>query len=113
MVKTKKLQICYHGTPTKIIAKKIMKEGFKIGTFFAKHLEDAIGFGGVHIFQIEFESAKLPKGCWQFISSDVIPPSKIVEHSTYPKKTVHYKNHVLGAKIFESNLTIKDGKIQK
>lgn len=59
-----KFQCCYHGTDL-LAAKQIEKEGFKAGTWFAVHMEDAVKHGMGHIFEVELESNKIPKG-WQF-----------------------------------------------
>ena len=62
-----KKTICYHGTD-KQTASKILLEGFEIGTHFARHLEDAIEFGGDHIFEVSFKQKTLPKN-WQFVTT--------------------------------------------
>jgi len=51
----KKSRICFHGTKRQN-AYKILKTGFKKWTYFAKHLEDALGYGGKYVFEIYFET---------------------------------------------------------
>jgi len=99
------MQIVYHGTD-KATARKILKDGFKPGTYFATHLEDAIGFGGTHIFEVAVESVKIPKASdWQFIASDRVPPSQIVELKHYPKAKAIVQNKALGDAVFRSNFS--------
>ena len=45
--------IAYHGTSEKSVA-AIKREGFRKGTYFAYRVEDALGFGGNHVFAVEF-----------------------------------------------------------
>ena len=66
--------IWYHGTSTKR-AKEIYKCGyFREGTWFARHLEDAIEFGGPYVFAVEikFKSRK-----WQVCCLNKIPAGRI------------------------------------
>ncbi len=48
--------ICYHGTNWRS-AQAILREGFKPGTYFAFHLEDAVGYGGPYVFEVGFPSS--------------------------------------------------------
>ncbi len=64
----------YHGTNKKN-ANIIRREGFKEGTFFAKHVEDAIGMGGDYIFWVWFENN--PTEYWEWVSDRIISPNKI------------------------------------
>ena len=75
--------IAYHGTNEENAA-AIKREGFRKGTYFAYRIEDALGFGGNHIFAVEFSDnpAKWrgePDG-WQFWARENIPPSAIVSY---------------------------------
>ncbi|KKM26969.1 hypothetical protein LCGC14_1579370 [marine sediment metagenome] len=75
--------IAYHGT-NKENAAAIKQEGFRQGTYFSYRVEDALGFGGNHVFAVEFSAdpAKWkgePDG-WQFWTREHIPPSAIVSH---------------------------------
>lgn len=68
--------IWYHGT-TKESANIIRKcNYFKEGTWFARHLEDAVEFGGSYIFAIEirFKTHK-----WQVCCSNKISTDKIIK----------------------------------
>ena len=47
------LRICYHGTNQEA-GEAIQKEGFRVGTYFAAHLEDALTFGGPYVFEVLF-----------------------------------------------------------
>jgi hypothetical protein len=111
-----RLQIVYHGT-TEANAKKILRRGFKPGTFFAIHLENSMPtgkgewhFGGDYIFEVAIKSASLPKPNeklgtnWEVIATDRVPPSQIVELKHYPKAKLVMENKVLGEAVFRSNL---------
>ena len=105
----KPMQIVYHGTD-EATAKKILKTGFKPGTFFALHLEDSIGFGGTYIFEVAVESHRIPHTGnfdrdWEFRNSDTVPPSQIVELKHYPKAKSLMENKELGEAVFQSNMT--------
>ncbi len=94
------LRIWFHGT-TRENAEQIQEEGFKIGTYFAKHLEDAIGYGGQHVLwvAIDFRSSPLK---WQVINSNVISPDRIVRYEAYKIKCL-FKNKALRKKVFLIN----------
>lgn len=78
--------IAYHGT-TKASAELIKKTGFRKGTYFAVHKEDAVKFGGPFIFAVKFsddpsmwhgediEGQKM----WQFWIRQPISSNDIVE----------------------------------
>lgn len=97
------LCICYHGTDG-VAAKAIQEDGFKGGTYFAKHLEDAIEFGGWHIFEVSFSVNDLPNHSesWQFRIGEVVPPDRIVSHRIYGRIT-EFQNEELRVAIFKSN----------
>lgn len=64
-----KYLLAYHGTNKKN-ANSIKKTGFRKGTYFAYYKEDAIKFGGDHIFTVRFlkdpKKWKGEKDGWQF-----------------------------------------------
>ena len=79
--------ICFHGTD-KVTVKRILKDGFRKGTYFARHLEDALEFGGRFVFFVRFEENGFTnlegKNWWQFHLAEVVLPEKIwkvVEYS--------------------------------
>lgn len=87
----------FHGTTSKKKADSILKNGFNKGTFFADHLEDALGFGGNHIFWVwldfKFKRGKRPKMySWQVISANHIKPEFIKKYEIYQKPKLIY-NH--------------------
>lgn len=49
------MKIWFHGT-NKANAESILKEGFRPDTWFAAHLEDALAFGGNHVFEVALEA---------------------------------------------------------
>jgi len=88
--------ISYHGTSRRN-ALSIIKTGFRKGTFFAKHLEDAIEFARgsnpiieikeIYVFGVQFDSSThhIPDFWdnperWQFRSQDIISPAMIARY---------------------------------
>jgi hypothetical protein len=51
--------ICYHGAGTAARATRIMEQGFLAGSHFARHLEDALAFGGRFVFEVAFDATPL------------------------------------------------------
>ena len=98
-VDTNKKIICYHGTNKKN-ADLILKQGFRDGTFFARHLEDALGYGGKWIFEVWFCEENLPKG-WQFTSNET-PPDRIIAVYKLEKRKMLERGK-LRDKVFDSN----------
>jgi len=104
-----KLTMVYHGTSAEN-ATEIMQRGFNIGTYFALHLEDALGFGGNHIFEVVFPWKEIKRVYWQFTLSECIPADRIVRYDVYQDKEVKFRNERLGDKVFLSNITAQERK---
>ena len=94
------LCICYHGT-NQAAALAIQRDGFQPGTYFARHLEDAIGFGGDHVFGVVFLTVSLPEN-WQFCIWETVSASEIISYRVYHRDTV-YQNEELRDAVFKSN----------
>lgn len=96
--------LCYHGT-NQVNAKGILKDGFKKDTYFAIHLEDAIGYGGVYVFEVAYPWSKIPKGCWQFLCDAPVETKDIVCLVKYNRSKVIIDNMVLRHIVCISNST--------
>ncbi len=103
----KRLQIVYHGTNSRS-AKCILKTGFRKGTYFAAHLEDAIGYGGMYVFEIAYPVWDLPKNFWQFVCGHGVSPEFIVRLTKYNCSKVVLDNMVLRHRICLSNSTKRE-----
>lgn len=93
--------ICYHGTDA-AAADVIREEGFRQYTYFARHLEDAIGFGGEYVFEVAFYEGDIEDFGWQFTASEHVPADRIVRLNSY-EVTQFFENEALKKEIFESN----------
>ena len=98
-----RLQIVYHGTNRETAA-IIRKEGFKKNTYFATHLEDAVGFGGAYVFEVMYPSDQVPREAWQFIITKPISPKAIIRLKVYKVSTI-FEEQARGNKVFESNMS--------
>ena len=98
------LKICYHGTSKENVV-DILRDGFREGTYFARHLENAVHMGGPHVFGVAFDTAKFSHSIphWQFILKEVVSPSRIVHYRVYQMREVAC-NERLGEEILQSNL---------
>lgn len=96
------MQIVYHGT-NKTAAFKILKNGFKEGTYFAVHLEDAIGYGGLYVFEVVFPSSLIQKGQWQICTFNPLQPESIVRMTKFNKSDSIIDNNLLRIRISISN----------
>jgi hypothetical protein len=67
--------IWYHGT-IKEYYKKILKEGFKKGTYFTPYFDSALQMGGEFIFGVLFEES--PSKYWEWISDKRISKNNII-----------------------------------
>ena len=103
----RKMKICYHGT-NKRNAGLIMKKGFKKWTYFARHLEDAIGYGGRHVFEVAFDDEADGLG-WQFMIRKALSPDKIISLQYFPKPRSIFGNEKLREDVFESNIHQRNG----
>lgn len=99
------MTICYHGTDAEA-AEKIREEGFRLYTYFARNLENAVGYGGQHIFEVMFETAEIEMFGWQFKAPEQVMPDRIVRHYTFEKE-VKLENKDLRERIFQSNMQEK------
>ena len=74
------MKIYYHGT-SKENSESILEEGFRKGSWFAMHLEDAFFYGGPYIFEVEMDIDKEELTYdWQFWVSIPISPERIRRH---------------------------------
>lgn len=98
--------ICYHGTDQDGY-RAISAGGFKEHTFFALHLEDAIGFGGPYVFGVAFpEEVKFGRETgdeWQFCAHDGVPKERIV-YARYYRVVNLMRNSELHGRLFATNL---------
>jgi len=78
--------ICFHGT-NEASANNILREGFRAGTWFARHLEDAIWYGGLHIFEVVFKTEGLPAN-WQVHYLKEVSVDKIVGYYLFTRNTI-------------------------
>ena len=97
-----KYQMVYHGT-NEITARRIQKQGFEKGTYFAKHLEDAVGYGGEYVFEVMYPTELIPEN-WQFIIGKTLSPRSIVSLKRY-KTTTKFDSETLRAQVSKSNMT--------
>ena len=67
--------ICYHGT-NEAAVKQILREGFLPDSWFARHMEDAVVYGGPYVFSVYFDDG-LPPDYWQFHCPSAIPLVRI------------------------------------
>jgi hypothetical protein len=100
--------IAFHGT-TAAIAAEISVSGFRPETWFAYHLENALAFGGDHVFEVAFEGLgeqadpRHPDHRWQWFVEEPVGPQNIVSLTSYEARTL-FTNEALRTRIFESNL---------
>ena len=92
------MKICYHGT-TRKNARSILKQGFRPETFFARNLQDAVGFGGSHVFEVAFDDVP---DHWQFFLLEWIKPDRIVSYTIYNARRL-MDNADLRGQVFASN----------
>lgn len=81
---------CFHGTNEKN-AKLILENGFRPGTYFAYHLENALAFGGRYVFMVEFDENKFSDNNnehWQFWIINTIAPDKIKTLTKYEEEII-------------------------
>jgi hypothetical protein len=93
------LRICYHGT-NRVNAKSIVKRGFLPCTYFSAHLEDALGYGGNHVFEVAFHKAP---DSWQLMCPVRVQTSMIVSYTVYTVR-MKFRNESLRKRIFKSNI---------
>ncbi len=104
-----RIQIVYHGTSA-VNAKRILRQGFNAGTYFAKHLEDALGYGGAWIFEVAIPTHLVPRDNWQFILDTTVLPEFIVRVTQYKPAKMKYDNMVLRHMVSISNQTKRETK---
>ena len=97
------MRIWFHGT-TAGNADQIRTVGFRPGTFFAQHLEDAIEFGGSHVFEVAFPADVASRDGWQIREDRPVSSDRIVAYYRITQKLL-YRNKELRREIFESNIT--------
>jgi hypothetical protein len=86
------MPLWFHGTIEENV-ESILQEGFRIGTYFARHLENAIHMGGEYVFEVFFE--KDPGSGWQACNFDeIVSPSDIHSLILYEPTLLHWNQNV-------------------
>lgn len=93
------MRVCYHGTDVEA-AKSIRESGFRPGTWFASHLEDALEFGGPHVFRVVFDD---PPDEWQFHVAGAVPTERMLSYKKYTVEPV-FENRALMKSVFGRTL---------
>lgn len=101
------MPLWYHGT-NKEEANVILKEGFKVGTFFSKHMESALQYGGEYMFVIFFEEN--PTEYWEFVSNEVVLPSEILILHVIKSDKLYYSKEVEKRNRYQFHKEINPGK---
>ncbi len=101
----KRCIIVYHGTDLKS-SRLILKEGFRKNTYFAQHLEDAVGYGGPYVFEVALPThlTSNPRN-WQFTTDTTVPPEFIICLTKYNQSKIVKDNAVLRHMVCISNQT--------
>ena len=78
-------KLWWHGTTSARKARTILRDGFRKGTYFARHLENALEFGGRHVLVASFTISANGRGArsWQVCLSNALPASAIVNYEVY------------------------------
>ncbi len=79
-------RIWFHGT-NEAGAKRIIDEGFRPGTYFARGLEDALEFGGPFVIWTALNIEPAIPGNWQMLVAEAVPAANIL-------KIIHYWQHI-------------------
>ncbi len=81
----------WHGTTSAKKARSIIRDGFRKKTWFARHLEDALAFGGRHVFEVGFTThadRRPHRMRWQVCLSNALPASAIFGYRVYSWRDV-------------------------
>jgi hypothetical protein len=70
--------VYFHGTKRENV-EGIQREGFREGTYFARHMEDAAKFGGPCVFAVNVHFERPSLDGWQVVCSNAIPAKSIIE----------------------------------
>lgn len=96
------MKIWFHGTNADA-AESIRREGFRVGTWLARNLQDALAFGGPWVFEVALGGERIsPDAGWQIHTLEPIPPDRIVALTAFTQQVV-FDNPGLRREVFESN----------
>ena len=98
------MKIWFHGTATKS-ARKIRRQGFRADSWFAAHLEDALTFGGPHVFQVA-SGCPDAEGRWQVQNRHAIPKDQIISYTIY-REYLRFDRANLRREVFQANVDEK------
>jgi len=96
------LTVWYHGT-SKENAESILREGFRVGTYFGKDLADALFMGGAYVFAVSFPKSTRSEAGWQMTINEPVPVGRIVQLRHYQTELL-YENEMEGQRVFASNM---------
>ena len=80
----------YHGT-TEEAVDGILRDGFKVGTYFTNHFDSAVRMGGPYVFGIVFDKEF---AYWEWRNSEIIPPDRIAYVQRVEMENVIYRPEI-------------------
>lgn len=95
------MRIWFHGTDPET-AEKIGRAGFRPGTYFAAHLEDALAFGGEVVFEVALDHEPVKADAWQICVGDRVAVGEVVSITRYHRDCT-FENEKLRNAVFKSN----------
>lgn len=90
--------VYFHGTQKEHVA-SIQREGFKEGTYFARHMEDAANFGGPCVFFVKVHFERPSLDGWQVVCANQVPAKAILGLRYVFSMDVEAENAALKAQI--------------
>ena len=82
-------RVVFHGVNDKKTADEILKKGFRKRTYFARHLEDALCFGGRYIFYVILE---VKGNNWQIVEDNPVSSKRIQQLIDIRPKELYYQD---------------------
>ena len=83
------MKVWYHGT-SEDAAQRILQEGFKPGTYFARNLADSLHMGGTVLFEVVFDED--PTDYWEVITGYIPPDRILMAYRVRPEILFHDKD---------------------
>jgi hypothetical protein len=99
--------VYFHGTQPENV-EAIKQDGFKEGTYFARHMEDAVAFGGPCVFSVNVHFETPPLDGWQVICANAIPPAAIRDYTEVANDKVRSVVERLTAQVARLSAPVSD-----
>ena len=96
--------VAYHGTRTLSVARRIEHDGLRHFSYVARHLEDALAFGGDFVWRLVVPLSVFDLKGWQACLANDLPSDHLLELCQYTQRQLTPRNKAMADAVFQYHI---------